>query len=1835
MMKTIKFRKIFGIGTAFILLVATIFGSIPKTETKNPVVAEGPTVTCLGVANDENNNILDSENRYRTLLKYSDNLGDSANAANVASTTGQGIKLNGVKLSEIPDAVVDYAHGKTYLDIKIPKTYQDSLVGDLILEAIEGTAFESQILDGYTLGLKNDKWESVSSVNFDSIVWNDTGYNFYENKKGVLLGFTGNLSNKQSEKDGNIQSTNFASTVGEHIYLGGAKLSTLPGAMVSYHSMNMMFIYADGMSAFRCLKIDAGTLFLNSILPEVNLYYEKDSKWSTTQVVVPTSVSFSEITWNDTGYDFYENKKGVLIAFTSSLSTIQSEYDGGIRSINFASTIGEHVYLGGAKLSTLPGAMVSYHSMNLLFIYADNMSAYRTLKIDESTKILDAVLPELTLYYNASDKWGTAQKTEIKTVTFSGITWNDTGYNFYKDMKGVLLNFSDRLTAIQNEYDGNIQPVDFSKTVGEHIFLGGAKLSTLPGAFVSLHSTSLLFIYAQNMSSYRKLSIEGGVRILDAYLPSVNLYYAGSTKWGAEDTCEYKSVTYAGIQWNNVGYNEFEGKNGLLIQFSDNLSKIQFESDGGIRLLNFAKTSIGENIKLGGVSLKDIDGAEINYYALALLWIYTPEMTKSGKLTIESAHFIDVTLPELEFSFNGTKWINHGGPVTETAHCQGVANDENNNHLVGGYYTTLFKYDVDLGLEPSTTNVVSSTGQGIELNGVKLSEISNCRIDYANGTKFLGVKINPTYQDSLTGEIILEIKEGTIFQDYKLDSAKFVLKSGKWNVYKDAEPVTMTSILWNNFGSDVFTGKNGLLISYSDNLSNVSTEIKGSLRTTNLISDTIGGKIKLDNKSLKDIDSAEVSYFGSSFLWIYAPDLASYSELSIETNTFFTSILPETHLRNFNGEWSIDIQINNTVNGLNTIDNRKKNGKTIVNEEYFANLYSEKDLATKLVNFKANGASYGQNEYLEVNDNTAIEATVVGFETTKGASVRISTGSDLRFRSQIDKQDFDYLVTKYGASNVERGTYIVPESALGLDSLEKFVSDSSHEEGFDYLKIVNTSFLNSKTAESDGYYSYTGSISNILPGDAMEKYIGIGYIKVTESGKEYVVLAGNEFENHSRSTYDVIKSAYKDYEDGSKEKESLKAYLDGVVKLETTTNGIELVNEIDGYVSPYVVNCNGETGEYIVSGNSEIKSISLNNIKVDGSNIIKVGDDSLKMKDYVMETSENLSTVKFKLSSLPKASDLVDFTVDMPKDREMKILQITDTQIIDSSQMRNPGRLSPSAVEAYSRANIDKRCFNHVEALIENENPDLIIFTGDIVYGEFDDSGEIWELIVEFMDSFNIPWAPVFGNHDNETIKGVDWQCQVLESAKNCLFKKGDLSGNGNYSIGLVDPNGKIARILYMLDTQGCLANASVASDQIKWFKDTAKLIDETYGEKVPAFACYHIATKDFPIAVKETYGFNEGESFNLDKIGNKGDFGQLNEKSSICQVSIAEDFKQANVEGVFVGHDHVNNYSIFYDGIRYTYGTKTGTYDYYNGNIIGGTLIRVLGNGSFEVSHKYLNENEMNNRKSHSLTVTFMSDIHIDTNDYGGFYCTKSRAKLTNIVNETQGSRFYVNLGDTVNSDDASFYNYYNAMETMRELNLNVYNKEGNNYIQGNRMMYNLVGNHEIAYSTKDKFKDYAPYEEGIGSTAVFKEEGLMFVCVDALFTRGDNPSDDPADIISCTEFSIPEKEINWLKGEVASKMDDSVKGIVWVSHVALQDIDDSKTTLLNELKGYNLPMSVFEGHTHIEKYQELKDETGKVYCKVYTLPAVVLYDTYPYYNVTFKNGAVWNVDKHNSTLK
>ncbi len=107
---------------------------------------------------------------------------------------------------------------------------------------------------------------------------------------------------------------------------------------------------------------------------------------------------------------------------------------------------------------------------------------------------------------------------------------------------------------------------------------------------------------------------------------------------------------------------------------------------------------------------------------------------------------------------------------------------------------------------------------------------------------------------------------------------------------------------------------------------------------------------------------------------------------------------------------------------------------------------------------------------------------------------------------------------------------------------------------------------------------------------------------------------------------------------------------------------------------------------------------------------------------------------------------------------------------------------------------------------------------------------------------------------------------------------------------------------------------------------------------------------RDAAFVFKYTLGAEENDFETKD-----GDFGAKGEKvSSWSQNGFWEVLKSANIDGVFAGHCHQNNYSVMYEGIRLTFGLKTGYYDYHTKEQTGGTLISVEENATFMVEHLY-----------------------------------------------------------------------------------------------------------------------------------------------------------------------------------------------------------------------------------------------------------------------------------------
>lgn len=330
--------------------------------------------------------------------------------------------------------------------------------------------------------------------------------------------------------------------------------------------------------------------------------------------------------------------------------------------------------------------------------------------------------------------------------------------------------------------------------------------------------------------------------------------------------------------------------------------------------------------------------------------------------------------------------------------------------------------------------------------------------------------------------------------------------------------------------------------------------------------------------------------------------------------------------------------------------------------------------------------------------------------------------------------------------------------------------------------------------------------------------------------------------------------------------------------------------------------------------------------------------------------------------------DIPDYTIEIEEGRDVRVLFLADTQIIDSSQVRSPDRI-PWAMEMWAPEHMEDLCFTYIRKAVETADPDLVILLGDNVYGEFDDKGTSLMRLVEVMDSFHIPWGVVNGNHDNESVLGAKWQNAQYENAKYCLFKKGDTDGNGNYTIA-VKQGSKIIRMFYLMDSNHCVyaadpeynevvTSCGFTRNQVEWLYERMDRIEKLNGAPIKSTLCFHVATNEYALASQQ-YGVAPPFGIGVSVLARNGDFGHYGQKSfenynvpSAYDLSFLEICKKFGVDTTFCGHSHQMNTSILYEGIRWTFCLKTGEYDSHTEGELGGTQM-TFNDTSFSVQHLY-----------------------------------------------------------------------------------------------------------------------------------------------------------------------------------------------------------------------------------------------------------------------------------------
>lgn len=287
-----------------------------------------------------------------------------------------------------------------------------------------------------------------------------------------------------------------------------------------------------------------------------------------------------------------------------------------------------------------------------------------------------------------------------------------------------------------------------------------------------------------------------------------------------------------------------------------------------------------------------------------------------------------------------------------------------------------------------------------------------------------------------------------------------------------------------------------------------------------------------------------------------------------------------------------------------------------------------------------------------------------------------------------------------------------------------------------------------------------------------------------------------------------------------------------------------------------------------------------------------------------------------------------DYVFELDYHDGFKIMQLADIQVAN--------------VEACNTA------FVEITKLVEKEKPDLIILTGDNV--EVPQSIDVVDAFVAHMEQYNVPWAPVFGNHDAEGAVTKDEMADKFIAAENCIFYKGEkgVDGVGNYVINLKARKRKIAYSLFLIDSNMYDGNGgydSIHENQIEWYKDAVGVITkQNRGETVPSLAFFHIPLPEMKDA---RISFESGESSGF------GVFRDIISPGSVNTGLFGVAKELGSTKAFVCGHEHTNNCDILYQGIHLIYGLKSSRYSYYDEDMLGATII-TLSSNTIKVENSY-----------------------------------------------------------------------------------------------------------------------------------------------------------------------------------------------------------------------------------------------------------------------------------------
>ena len=240
---------------------------------------------------------------------------------------------------------------------------------------------------------------------------------------------------------------------------------------------------------------------------------------------------------------------------------------------------------------------------------------------------------------------------------------------------------------------------------------------------------------------------------------------------------------------------------------------------------------------------------------------------------------------------------------------------------------------------------------------------------------------------------------------------------------------------------------------------------------------------------------------------------------------------------------------------------------------------------------------------------------------------------------------------------------------------------------------------------------------------------------------------------------------------------------------------------------------------------------------------------------------------------------------------------------------------------------------------------DFLIYSGDQVTGNNVDTNATAYLrqVYETPAAAGIPWATIFGNHDDAPLEPLrrtgsvttrtelsQFELEAFPNLSHTQLGPASLAGVSNYFLPvLADANadpGHPALLLYFIDSGGGSYAEEVFPNQVSWLNETIYYNAARYGEIIPSLAFVHIPTQEFVIA----YVPPGPGSRCFGELADDGVSPTVNDTGLFSLLAGATGAPVRNT-AVFVGHDHGNAWCCNVEGMWACFGRHSGYGGYGN----------------------------------------------------------------------------------------------------------------------------------------------------------------------------------------------------------------------------------------------------------------------------------------------------------------